>query len=122
MIGVSDNGGPVQGGQGANNYPLRSGKFSSFEGVGTHHPSQHIPQVRLRPVSDFCGAIYWFARVLATGHASQCIFGRRRDSSLTAGLPVSALSTALHKLRPYVVDPAVIVAHQVDRLRRRLRS
>lgn len=32
VIGISDNGGPIQGGQGANNYPLRSGKFSSFEG------------------------------------------------------------------------------------------
>ena len=32
MIGVSDNGGPIQGGSGANNYPLRSGKFSWFEG------------------------------------------------------------------------------------------
>lgn len=53
MIGVSDNGGPVQGGQGANNYPLRSGKFSSFEGVGTHHPSQHILQLCLWPVSNF---------------------------------------------------------------------
>lgn len=32
VVFASDNGGPIQGGQGANNWPLRGGKLTSFEG------------------------------------------------------------------------------------------
>ena len=32
VLGASDNGGPIQSGQAANNHPLRSGKLTSWEG------------------------------------------------------------------------------------------
>ena len=32
VIAASDNGGPIQGGQGASNFPLRGGKLTSWEG------------------------------------------------------------------------------------------